>query len=709
MTIRAKRETMRAAAPKNAAALSVALPLTLALTLAACGQDAAQPPDARAPAPEAPRASAAFGSFGVDLAQMDHAVRPGDDFYRHVNGRWLDTFEIPADRTNYGVFTALAETAEEQVRAIIEEAARMDSPRGTPAQQVGDLYNSWMDEERVEALGLAPIAADLERLAGLPDKESVARVMGDTSLTSNAIVGGYVDVDARQTDRYILYLTQSGLGLPNRDYYLDEGERFTALRAAYAAYIARMFDLAGIDGGADKARAIMALETRMAEVHWDPAKRRDRDLTYNLIGADELESYAPGFPWAALLEESGLSDQSQFVLRENDAVQALARIFDQTPLQTWRDYLTFHFLDRHAAYLPRAFDEANFDFFSRTLSGQPEQRERWRRGVALIDRTLGEAVGRIYVEQHFPPEAKAQMQDLVENLRTAFHRRLDEGVEWMGPQTREEARAKLAAFTPKIGYPENWETYDGLDIRPGDLIGNARRAGEWSWRDQLEKLGGPIDRDEWYMTPQTVNAYYNPQLNEIVFPAAILQPPFFDPAADPAVNYGAIGAVIGHEMGHGFDDQGRKSDGTGMLRDWWTPEDAARFDDLAAQLGAQYAQYEPLPGHRLNPALGMGENIGDLGGLTLAYEAYRLSLGGEEAPVIDGYTGDQRFFMSWAQIWRRLYREEELINRIRTGPHSPSEFRANGVVRNMDPWYAAFDVQPGDALYLPPEDRVTIW
>ncbi len=681
--------------------------------LAACGEDAPQEaaappaPEDAAPAPEAP--SAAFGEFGIDTAEMDPSVEPGDDFYRYVNGRWLDNTEIPADRTNYGVFTKLDEEAQEQVRDIIEEAAALDAPDGTPTQKVGDLYNSWMDAERVEELGLAPLQDDIDRLSALEDRDAVARAMGDPGLASSAIVGGYVDVDVKNTDRYVMYVTQAGLGLPNRDYYLEEGERFDEIREAYVAYIETLFTLAGIEGGADKAQAIMALESEMAEAHWTPAKRRDRDLTYNMVSVDELPGYAPGFPWTPFLEEAGLAGESEFVLRENDAIQAQARIFGETPLETWRDYLVFHLLDEHASYLPSAFDEASFNFFGRTLNGQPEQRDRWRRGVALIDGTLGEAVGRIYVDQHFPPEAKTQMQELVDNLQTAFLKRLDEGVEWMGPETKDEARAKLAAFTPKIGYPDVWETYDGLEIDPDDLIGNIESANEWAWNDELDKLGGPIDRNEWFMTPQTVNAYYNPEMNEIVFPAAILQPPFFDPNADPAVNYGAIGAVIGHEMGHGFDDQGRKSDGTGMLRDWWTPEDTQGFEERADKLGAQYAAYEPVPGYPLDPELTMGENLGDLGGLNIAYEAYHLSLNGEEPPVIDGYTGDQRFFMSWAQVWRRLYREEELINRVRTDPHSPSEYRCNGVVRNMDAWYAAFDVTEDDALYLPPEERVTVW
>jgi predicted metalloendopeptidase len=446
----------------------------------------------------------------------------------------------------------------------------------------------------------------------------------------------------------------------------------------------------------------------MAEAHWERARRRDREATYNLMTLRELARYAPGLNWRLLFDEAGLADVEEIVAEEKDAFPKLARIFADTPVATWRDYLTFHVLSVHAAYLPAAFEEENFDFFQRTLNGQPMQRARWRRGVDLVSGAIGFEVGKVYVQRHFPSEAKAEMEELVDNLKAALAARLD-AIDWMTEETKAEARDKLAGFTAKIGYPEEWEDYSALVVRRDDLIGNVRRVNEWAWNDQVAKLGAPIDPHEWLMTPQTVNAYYSPNRNEIVFPAAILQAPFFDPNADDAVNYGAIGAVIGHEIGHGFDDQGRKSDGRGMLRDWWTETDVAAFDTKAGALGAQYASYEPLPGHRLNAELTMGENIGDLGGLSMALEAYRMTFGGQPAPMLDGFTGDQRFFLSWAQIWRRKYRDEELINRISTDPHSPSEFRTNGVVRNMDAWYEAFGVEPGSALYLPPDHRVTIW
>lgn len=654
-------------------------------------------------------ASADLGEWGVDLEAMDTSADPGDDFYEYVNGEWLETTEIPADKTNYGSFTALADEAEQQVREIIQDASATDAAPGSAEQKIGDLYNSWMDQEAIEARGLEPAQADLDRIAGLSSHEEIAAAMGDPALGAPAPYAGYVDIDSKQTDRYVFYITQSGLGLPDRDYYLNDDQRFQDIRAAYVDYIEQVFTMAGMEGGAEKAQAILELETAMAENSWERAKRRDRSLTYNLMTLDELKDYAPGFDWDATFEAAGLSDQDEFVVRENDAIQKLSATFADTPVETWKDYLTFHYIDGNANALPKQFDDANFAFYGKTLSGQPEQRERWKRGVSVVNGTIGEAVGKVYVEQHFPPEAKAQMEELVENLRIAFERRLDNGVEWMGAETKEEARAKLAAFTPKIAYPDEFETYDGLEVVEDDYYGNRRRAQVWGWNDMISKLGQPIDRGEWFMTPQTVNAYYSPNRNEIVFPAAILQAPFFDPNADPAVNYGGIGAVIGHEMGHGFDDQGRKSDGTGTLRDWWTEEDNERFEALAGSFGEQYAAYEPIEGYTLNPELTMGENIGDLGGMNLAYEAYKISLEGEEAPVLDGFSGDQRFFMAWGQVWQRLYRDEELINRIKTDPHSPSEFRVNGVVRNMDEWYAAFDVSEEDALYLPPEERVKIW
>ncbi len=652
---------------------------------------------------------AELGDWGVELDARNEEVDPGDDFYQYVNGDWLEETEIPSDKTNYGSFTVLADEAEEQVRAIIQDIAAEDAASGSVEQKVGDLYNSWMDEEAIEEAGLAPAQPDLDRIADIEDHEDVAVAMADPSLGVPAPWGGYVDIDAKDPDRYIFYIGQSGLGLPDRDYYLSDEQRFVDIREAYVAFMEEMFTLAGMENGAERAQNILDLETQMAEVSWERAKRRDRDLTYNLKTLEELQEYAPGYPWEVSFEEAGLGDQTEFVVREDTAVRDLAEIFADTPVDTWKDYLTFHYLENNANALPRAFDDANFAFYGNTLSGQPEQRERWKRGVSLVNGTLGEGVGKIYVDRHFPPEAKAQMEDLVANLRAAFRERLNNGTEWMSEDTKEEALAKLEAFTPKIAYPEEWETYEGLEVGADDLYGNLRQARVWGWNDMISKLGEPIDEGEWFMTPQTVNAYYSSTRNEIVFPAAILQPPFFDPAADPAVNYGGIGAVIGHEMGHGFDDQGSKSDGTGMLRDWWTDADRAAFEERTSALGGQYDEYSPIEGYNINGALTMGENIGDLGGLSIAHEAYLISLDGEDAPEIDGLTGDQRFFLAWGQVWRRLYREEELINRLKTDPHSPSQYRVNGVVRNMDSWYEAFNVTDDDDLFLPPEERVSIW
>ena len=681
--------------------------------VAGCGE---QPGDAANDAAEvggasagATVAAAAIGPWGIDYEAMDTSVRPQDDFYRFVNGAWLDAFEIPADRANYGAFTKLAELSEERVRGIIDEAAQANAAAGSEQQKVGDFYTSFMDEARAEELGVQPIAASLAAIDGAADKEALAGLFADgfRGLVSTPI-GGWVDRDFKDTTQYIAYMTQSGLGLPDRDYYLKDDEKFIEARGAYVDYIANVFALAGIDDGAAKAKSVLALETRLAQDYWSRAERRDREKTYNKVALADLPATAPGFPWARFLDGAGLGEQDSLIVREPSAIAGFAKAFDNESLDVWKNYLKVRTITAYAPYLSADFVEASFDLYGRTLNGTPELRDRWKRGVSLIDNNLGEAVGKLYVQRYFPPEAKAGMDQLVANLIVAFEQRI-KGLEWMGEDTKQEALAKLAKFTPKIGYPEKWRDYSSLQIDRNDLVGNVRRAAVYETEFQLGKLGGPVDRTEWLMTPQTVNAYYLPSGNEIVFPAAILQPPFFDLNADPAVNYGAIGAVIGHEIGHGFDDQGRKTDGDGLLRDWWTEQDTERFQVRAGKLADQYSQFEPLEGMNINGQLTLGENIGDLGGLTVAYHAYRLSLGGKEAPVIDGYTGDQRFFMSWAQVWRRKFREENLRQRLVTGPHSPDEYRTTGIVRNMDAWYAAFDVKPGDTMYLPAEERVRIW
>ncbi|WOI53772.1 M13 family metallopeptidase [Parvularcula sp. LCG005] len=682
---------------------------TIAL-LAACqgGTDAdTSPADvAETQVETAQNTSPELGTFGIELDDMNTTVDPGDDFFRYVNGKWLDTFEMPDEFSNYGAFTVLFERSEERVKAIIGEAAEADAPDGSIEQKIGDYYNAFLDTDTINAKGLEPIQAELDTYDGLQTLDDVAHVMARPDLDAAGPFRAYVDVDNKNPDQYTVYISQSGLGMPNRDFYL--APEFADKREAYMDFLSRMLEIAGVDAFAEKAEEVFALEKRMAEVHWEPAKRRNADLTYNLYTLDELSDYAPQLPWADMLEELKLGGQSEFVVRENDAIQNLASIFADTEVETWRNYLKVHALRSNASVLPDEVDQASFDFYGKALSGTPVQRERWKRGVSAVNGALGEAVGHVYVDKYFPPESKVEMEKLVDNLKIAFLKRLETN-EWMTDATKEEARKKLAAFTTKIGYPDQWTDYSALEVKAGDAYGNNKRSDAFDYEEMIAKLGQPIDKTEWFMTPQTVNAYYSRNRNEIVFPAAILQAPFFDPNADPAVNYGGIGAVIGHEIGHGFDDQGRKADGTGMQRDWWQKADADSFQKLADQLGAQYATYSPVEGHFVRPELTMGENIGDLGGLRMAYEAYKLSLNGEEAPVIDGYTGDQRFFMAWAQVWKRLYREDELKRRLVTDSHSPSEYRTNGIVRNMDPWYDAFDVSPDDDLYLPPEERVQIW
>ncbi|PHS21452.1 MAG: peptidase M13 [Robiginitomaculum sp.] len=657
---------------------------------------------------EAANTAPELGSFGIDTAAMNAEVKPGDDFFRYVNGTWLDTFEIPEDRTRYGSFSVLTDRSEKQVKGIIEDAAAKSAAPGSAEQKVGDLFASYMDADAIEAKGLTPLQGDFDKINAMKTHEDVAVLMMAPDMQAGGIFGGFVNIDSKQPDQYAFYMGHAGLGLPDRDYYLKDDQRFKDIRVAYVKHIANMLDLAGVEGASDKADAIMALETRLANDHWARKDRRNRDLTYNKMTMDELVSFAPGFPWRKAAEVAKLGDLSTLVVREKSAFPKLAKDFAETSVDDWKAYMTFKTLSNYSAQLPKAFDDENFAFYGTILRGQPKQRDRWKRGVRMVSGTLGEAIGQVYVKKYFPPESKAKMVELVENLRTALGEHID-NLEWMSPETKVEAHAKLAAFTPKIGYPDKWKDYSSMTIKRDDLIGNVRAGNMWAYNDNISKLGGPIDKGEWFMSPQTVNAYYSPPRNEIVFPAAILQAPFFDPNADMAVNYGGIGAVIGHEMGHGFDDQGRKSDGTGMLRNWWTDADVKAFEERSAKLGKQYDGFEPIEGHHVNGELTMGENIGDLGGINFALSAYKLSLKGKDAPVIDGFTGEQRLFLSWGQIWRGKMRDESLINQITTNPHSPSQYRANGIVRNVDAWYDAFDVKEGDAMYLPPEERVKIW
>ena len=647
--------------------------------------------------------------LGVDLEAFDRSVRPQDDFYRFVNGGWLERTEIPADRSNHGTFTELADRAELALRDIVEEAAaHRPGDVQSETAKVGAFYRSFMDSTRIEALGITPVEPQLARIAAIDAHGDL--VVELARLAREGVQRPFslsVSQDAMNATRYAVYLSQSGLGLPDRDYYFRDGYEFARTRGAYVDYIATLLEQAGAERPRTAANRVMALETRIAQSSWTRVQNRDRNAVYNPMSVAELERLAPGFDWSAYVAAAG-ADVDSVIVRQPSYFAALDTILAETPIEALRDYLTFKTLDNAAPYLSSEFSRARFGFRGRVLAGTEAERDRWKRGIDLVSGSMGDALGRIYVERHFQPEARERMAELVENVVEAFRAGIDQ-LEWMSPATRAEAHAKLDAFNTKIGFPSKWDDFSSLSIRDDDLYGNVRRAAEFQYQDMIGRLGQPIDREEWGMNPFTVNAYYSSTLNEIVFPAAILQPPFFNVAADDATNYGAIGAVIGHEISHGFDDQGRKSDGAGNLRDWWSPTDAAAFEERATRLGAQYDAFSPIEGMNVNGRLTMGENIGDLSGLTVAYEAYKLSLNGREAPVIDGFTGDQRFFLGWAQVWRRIYRDAELRNRLLTDSHSPSEYRTNGVLRNMDAFVEAFGVEAGDGMWLPPEERVEIW
>lgn len=677
-----------------------------AVTLAACAGTQTTP---RSPEPVASTKPAAqFGSFGLDLAGRDPAIRPGDDFFRHAGGAWMRTNAIPSDRTRWGAFEILAAKAETDVRTILDELAANSPPAGTVDQKVADYYSSYMDVQAINTAGLSPLLPILARIRAADSADAIAGLISSPTVPVTGPLAVRVSLDAKNPDRYVLLVTHAGLGLPEREYYLREDAQFSELREKYRQHLARLLALGQWPDSEAAADRILQFETEIAKLHWPIARRRDREATYNLKTWSELLALAPDYPWAATFRSAGLPLDAPIVVRELSAIAPLATLFRNTPAATLRDYLAAGLLRSSADVLPEAIDREVFDFTGKTLNGQPEQRARWKRGVERVSGALGEAVGQIYVRRHFSPQAKEAMRQLVENLRAAYRQRIDQ-VPWMSAATKTVAQQKLASFRAKIGYPDKWRDYSKLEVVGGDAFGNMIRANAFSWQRDLDRLGKKTDRDEWFMPPQQVNAYYNATFNEIVFPAAILQPPFFDLAADAAVNYGGIGGVIGHEMGHGFDDQGAKSDANGVLRNWWNADDEAAFKNLGDRLATQYGQYEPLPGLRINGRLTLGENIGDLGGLTVAWAAYRLSLGDKPAPVIDGLTGDQRLFHGWAQVWRSLYRDERMRNQLLTDPHSPPEYRVNAVVRNIDAWYEAFDVKPGDKLWLPPQERVHIW
>jgi len=648
-----------------------------------------------------------YGSFGIDLTARDTNVKPGDDFHRHANGAWLRTTEIPADRTSWSLWSAQAINIELQLKAIVDELAARNNAGDPTAQRVGAFYASWMDEAGIERRGTAPLRPYLQRINAVASRTDLIKLFAATGFASPLGIGSLPD--PTNPTRYIAGVGQAGLGLPDRDYYLKEGADYDRYRAAYRAYIVKVHQLAGIANPEAKADGIVALERRIAEAHWTAQRSRNIMEIYNPKTPAQLVELAPEFEWPIFLEQSGFGRMESLIAAQPSTITAIGDMLESVPLQTWKDWSAFHFINSHAAYLPRAFDQASFDFYGRTLNGQQEQRDRWKRGIGLLNGSMGEALGKIYVERHYPAESQRQMTELIGNLRGAFAERLEK-LEWMDDATRREALAKLEAFEPRIGHPVRWVDYSAMDVKRDDLLGNMVRTGEFQHKLQLARLPNPVDRALWDMNAHTINASYNPLLNQITFPAGILQPPFFDPSADPAVNYGAIGAVIGHEIGHGFDDQGRRFDGSGRIRDWWSATSAERYEQRTAKLGEQYTAYQVLPGLNVNPQLTMGENLGDLGGVEMAYAAYRRHIAQHgEAPVLNGLTGDQRFFLSWAQVWRGKEREDLIRQGILTDPHSPKEFRINGVVRNMDAWYRAFNVQPGDKLYLPPEQRVSIW
>jgi putative endopeptidase len=649
-----------------------------------------------------------YGTWGFDLAGRDTSVSPGDSFMRYANGNALDRMQIPSDRTSYGSFALLRELSDNRVKAMIEGlTARTDLAAGSDERKIADAYRSYMDEDRIEALDARPLQPYLAAIRAANTHDLAAVYMGQTQgRVGGSIFGTGITTDQKAPTRYVVSTGQSGLGLPNRDYYLEA--RWAEKKALYITYVGRMLAMAGWDRPFTTAAEVVDFETRIAEAHWTPIQNRNRDETYNEYTIARLASEAPGFPWQRYYDAVGVGEVPRLIVRQDTAMPLIAAIYAETPIEVIQAWQAFHTTDDAAPRLSRRFSDAQWEFRSRDLNGQPMQRPRDKRGISFAEGMLGEAVGRQYVAEYFPAESKAKMEQLVANLRVALGNRI-RNYSWMSAETRAAAQEKLDKFTVKIGYPDRWRDYSALEVRPDDLFGNAERAGLFQWNYQLNRLNQPVDKAEWGMTPQTVNAYYNSTNNEIVFPAAILQPPFFDPDADPAVNYGGIGGVIGHEIGHGFDDQGSKSDGDGVLRSWWTPQDRANFDTLTRRLGEQYDQFEPIPGFHVQGGLTMGENIGDAAGVAVGLEAYHLSLNGQPSPVLDGITGDQRFFYGWAQVWQTKMRDDALRNQIATDPHSPAEFRVIGPVRNVDAWYEAFDVQPGSKYYLAPEDRVRIW
>jgi putative endopeptidase len=661
-----------------------------------------------------------YGAWGFDATGEDRSVKPGDDFFRFANGGWLDRTPIPADKTIFGLRALMTDLTEARLHVLMEAAASQAGHEPVSLEgKVGAFYKAFQDEARVERLGAEPLKPEFDSIRMADTRDALAGLMGHGGEDFyGSLFDVSVQVDREDPSRYSVYLAQAGLGLPDRDYYSNP--TLASQKAQYQAYVASLLRLAAWPEPETRAREIVELETQIAEASWTKAERRDRDKTYNPMSVAELQTLAPGFAWQAYLRSAGLGNVSQVVVAEKSAFPKLAAVYASTPIEVLKAWAAFNVADHAAPYLSSPFTQAYFQMREKTLSGMQEQQVRWKRAVHAVsggdygagdrfDRfgNLGWGVGQLYTAKYFPPESKAKVQELVGDLKAAYHARI-ERVDWMSPATKVEALKKLETYNVKVGYPDKPRDYSTLAIRDDDLVGNVRRAAAWDWAFNVHRLPGPVDRQEWHMTPQTNDAY-NGSLRDIVFPAGILQPPIFDPSADAAINYGAVGGVIGHEMTHGFDDQGRKIDAEGRLRDWWTPKDAAIFEERAAKLGAQFDSYEPLPGVHVNGKLTMGENIADLGGLTLALDAYHASLHGKPAPVIDGLAGDQRVFLGWAQAWRTKRTDAALHQLVVSDPHSPPQYRVNGPVRNIDAWYESFGVKPGDKLYLAPEERVRIW
>jgi putative endopeptidase len=662
-----------------------------------------------------PAQKPALGTWGVDVAGMDKTVRPGDDFFDYANGAWYRTAVIPPDRTSTGSFPNLTILSEQRMKAIVKELQAKAQPT-EEEEKIRDLYAAYTDTAAIEKNGLAPAKKDLDAIAALSSLEDVARAMGNPAIPIDGPFAVGIGADAKDPARYVAAITQSGLSMPNRDYYIKDDPALAAARGAFREYLNTMLTLAGggaAGNAAARVDAVFALETAIASAHWTAVESRDADKTYNPMTVAQLTSAAPGFPWATFLAAKGLTatgpnGDRALIVRQNTAVPKLAALFAATPVPVWRDYLTVHYLHTMAAYLPKAFDDADFAFFEKVLAGQQAPLPRDTRAVRLIDQRLGHPLGKIYVARYFPPESKAKVEALVANLLKAYDADIRK-ISWMTDVTKAKALDKLHHFTPHVGYPDTWRDFSALTIARDDLIGDIERSNAFEWSYRVDRIDRPVDRNEWNMTPPTVNAYYTPTLNSIFFPAAILQAPFFDPNADDAVNYGGIGVVMGHEIGHGFDDQGSKYAGDGRLESWWTDQDRASFEEGIGTLGAQYDSYEGVPGLHVNGKLTMGENIGDLSGLEIALQAYHYSLNGKPAPIIDGYTGDQRYFLGYAQIWRSKSSEASIRRQVLSNPHSPSLWRVVGPARNVDAWYTAFNVKPGDKYYLPPEKRVRLW